>query len=355
MVGQLQEQHKYIKMSDPKVRKLEEKVYRIIHGDTATNLQLLMSGQASSLLGGSSGTNQKKGKEYLHFMYPNEFEYYACAMELISSDGKSKFFSFPVMPDSISEVKTTHANIKKTHGGLFVNNNSTFKPFDISISGDFGRKFRRMVRSNALTQNTTNAGDGNSATAGTGTLPDVTVKTHSFFDSDYKTGYGAIKLLENMIEESKTQDSNYMPYKLFFHNLSLNSSYLVEPLTMTISQSKDKNMIWGYSMQLKALAPTDAIVGETDSKGRLEKMLNLSKKNKQIEDQSEGILDILSDKGQALTRIQTIIKNQINARTQSILNNNQKSTFSTITQLVANPNDVSNFVVSFGKGILTKI
>lgn len=178
----------------------------------------------------------KIGREGINASFPDEIEYYACAFELLDGKGSTlQFFSFPIMPQTMSENKSSITNIKKTNTGVVVTTHSTFVPFDIPLAGHFGRTFRKI--SNVKTD----------------------FNKEYFFSSDYKTGYGCIKILEGIFKQSTVADSFGNPVKLLFYNLSLNSHHMVEILSFNLTQNKDMNMIWQYNINMKAVAPAKSI------------------------------------------------------------------------------------------------
>lgn len=203
----------------------------------------------------STGIQQEAtGRAYVNSLFPNEIEFYACALELIDSNGTTiQFFSFPVMPSAINESFQNIASIKKTNSGVVVNKNDSFIPFNISISGDFGRRFRSLYGGNqgisSINGNSNFEFDGGFYNSNND-FPDNT----NLFDTDNKTGYGSSKILEYILRKSLSSDSNGKPYNLYFYNLAFNSTYNVEVQNFTFSQTKDRNMIWSYSLSLRALS-----------------------------------------------------------------------------------------------------
>src|ERR1035437_26712 len=196
------------------------------------------------------------GRAALHSLYPNEFEYYACALELIDSNGSTEeFFVFPVMPDSIDEANMSNTNIKKKAYGVVSLHNTSFIPFPIKISGSFGRKFRIMLGGTEFS---------NSGFSFEKFKSDPLGEAAAVFNTNVKTGYGAFKVLERIVKSSLMNDKYGLPRKLFFYNLALNSNYLVEFLTLAKSQSIQKNMIWNYNLDMKAIAPAAQVISGLD-------------------------------------------------------------------------------------------
>lgn len=189
------------------------------------------------------------GKAALHTLAPDNFEYYMCSLELLDSYGYSKgFIYFAVMPDNILENRTQIATITKTNKGVSTLFNDTFVPRDISIQGTFGRKFRLLL--------------GMKESENVSSIPyfsgnlGINVLEN---DTLIKTGYGLTKMLKNMIESSTKLDDMGNPCVLIFNNYALNTHYVVEVMQDSYSQSVENNMIWYYSLEMKAVAPADAV------------------------------------------------------------------------------------------------
>ena len=79
-----------------------------------------------------------------------------------------------------------------------------------------------------------------------------------------KTGYGLTKMLQRMLKGAYDLDQYGAPHILYFSNYSLNTHYIVEPLQRSFSQSSENNMMWYYSIELKAVAEADAGVNSMD-------------------------------------------------------------------------------------------
>lgn len=189
------------------------------------------------------------GKAGLHVLAPDNFEYYMCSLELLDSKLNTKgFLSFVIMPNNIMENKAQIASITKTNKGISTLFNSTFVPRDISIQGTFGRKFRLLL----------------------GMKEPENVSAIPFFggnmgfkvmDGDVlvKTGYGLTKMLKGMVDASSELDDDGKPCLLLFNNYALNTHYVVEVMQSSYSQSVENNMLWYYSLEMKAIAPADAV------------------------------------------------------------------------------------------------
>ena len=92
-----------------------------------------------------------------------------------------------------------------------------------------------------------------------------------------KTGYGAIRILKSIISKSNGVDKNGQPFRLYFYNMALGESYLVvvPPSGFTCSQTKDKNMIWEYSLTLTSIAPLNSLKTQS-AKTSLTKVMGLN-------------------------------------------------------------------------------
>lgn len=189
------------------------------------------------------------GKAALHALAPDNFEYYMCSLELLDSQGNTKgFMTFAVMPNNIMETKAQIASITKTNKGIVSLFNSTFVPRDISIQGTFGRKFRLLL--------------GMKEVENVSVIPFFGGNLgFDFLGGDVliKTGYGLTKMLKSMVDSSFKLDDEGNPCILIFNNYALNTHYIVEVLQSSFSQSVENNMLWYYSLEMKAVAPADAV------------------------------------------------------------------------------------------------
>lgn len=188
------------------------------------------------------------GRAALHSLAPDDFEYYLCSLELLDSTGNTKgFMFFTVMPNNITESKIQIASITKTNKGISTLFNSTFVPRDISIQGTFGRKIRLLV----------------------GIKEPQNVSKIPFFsgnlglnvegNSVIKTGYGLVKMMKSIIDESFKVDKNGNACILIFNNYAFNTHYVVEVMQSSFSQNVENNMLWYYNLEMKAVAPASAV------------------------------------------------------------------------------------------------
>lgn len=189
------------------------------------------------------------GRAGLHSLAPDNFEYYMCSLELLDSLGETKgFMNFAVMPNNIMENKTQIATITKTNRGVVSLFNSTFVPRDISVQGTFGRKMRLLL--------------GMKEAENVSVIPFFggNLGFNSFNnDTLIKTGYGMTKMLKSMIDKSFELDDLGNPCILIWNNYALNTHYVVEVLQSSFSQSTENNVLWYYSLEMRAVAPADAV------------------------------------------------------------------------------------------------
>lgn len=205
------------------------------------------------------------GKSGLNALYPNDFEYYLCAFELVSETKTVDYFVFPIQPSSIVKNEPVRTNIKSSMSGITVLKNKSFIPKDIVLKGNFGKKFKIMsMQGAAFTSNFSSVSSSN-----------LGIKTPSF-SVGIKTGYGVVKLLQSILSKSNKLNENGKPYQLYFYNMAFGESYLVTlpPSGYSFSQSEDKNMIWDYVINLKVLSPLSEIATIKNSAARGAKILS---------------------------------------------------------------------------------
>lgn len=194
------------------------------------------------------------GKAALNARYPNEFELYVCALELVDQAGKTmKYFIFPVNPSSMDEAQPKLTNIKKTAAGVTVLSSPTFVPIDITLTGTFGRKFKVLLGNDFvdIVQSFTTSPSAVSVDSDDNGQTDV-------FDARVKTGYGCLKILQEIVDGADVIDENG-PRRLIFYNPAFGSSYVVKPMSFKIAMSQESNMVHNYFLSLKAIAPLDAL------------------------------------------------------------------------------------------------
>jgi hypothetical protein len=198
------------------------------------------------------------GQAALNSLFPNDFEFYLVALELLTSDNKTvDYFAFPVSPNSISQIEPQLTNIKKTAGGIVSLITPTFVPKTISIKGNFGRKFRILLKNNVSIDFSAFKFSGVTTKEKISNI--FSSLKQAVFDPSIKSGYGATKYLQAIADKSTAVDDNGNSFKLFFYNPILGNNYLVEVIDFEMSMSMESNRIPNYTLQLKAIAPLEAI------------------------------------------------------------------------------------------------
>lgn len=193
------------------------------------------------------------GRATLSNIYPNDFEYYMCSFELVDSNGKTvDFLVFPVNPNSIKEREMFDSDIQRTALGIVTNDNSTFIPVEINISGNFGRKLKMLIGRAGI-----DAVGINFSTEGN----DIKV-----FSNQIKTGYGTSKVLDNILKKSRKTDNKGNQYRLYFYNQGFGTAYLVKVLDKEFNQDLSTNMIWNYNISLLGIAPINSFTKSNNSK-----------------------------------------------------------------------------------------
>lgn len=201
------------------------------------------AGIGSNLAGDSIkevvGQLDSAAKLTLSTLYPKEFEVYMLSLELVDyNDNSLYYFTFPINPESISKSQPQIKQIDATHGAVVVNKSGRWVPQDLVLRGNFGRQFKFV----------TNVQGEVSFAAVANKVPNRTE-----FSMFYKSGYGCLKILQEICEQSNMMDGGYAR-KLYLHNLALGESYLVEVVNFQASQTIATNMLWGYDLRLKIVS-----------------------------------------------------------------------------------------------------
>lgn len=228
---------------------------------------------------------QSLGKAALAAMYPNDFEFYMCALELATSNGDTiDYFTFPVTPSSINKVENKRTSIYNTAGGIVALTSPVFVPQTINIKGSFGRIFKILIQSASI-----GTGVAFSLSNGIRTLRQLKKKVASLktpsFDAGVKTGYGAFKILQSIVAKSNGTDEEGKPFRLYFYNPALGESYLVmiPPEGFSCSQNEQRNMVWDYSLNMVILAPLED-VKNTPKSTSLKKSMSVNAIQKTVND-----------------------------------------------------------------------
>lgn len=196
------------------------------------------------------------GKAATNALFPNDFEIYMFGLELVDSLGATvEYFVFPVNPKDIRETNTALVNVKKTAGGVTTISTQTFVPTDITLTGNFGRQFKFLMQKDVVSFSALSFTD----------QPSKLSFNPREFSPTVKTGYGCIKILERIYNKAHSLNSNdKKPYSLYFYNLALGNSYLVKPISLTMTQNQSENMIWDYTLQLKSLSKIEDVATNVD-------------------------------------------------------------------------------------------
>lgn len=223
------------------------------------------------------------GTAALNALFPKDFEAYMISFELVDSqDSTLEFFSFPIMPESISIVEPEITSIRKTNRGITSLKTDSFIPRDINLTGNFGRTFRVLLRNKVI--------DFNSFNFRTGQFE---ISLNDYDGPTVKTGFGSMKVLQRLLNGSKVLDGKGNPCRLYFYNFAFSENYVVEVINKTFSQSKESNVIWNYNVALKAVAPINNIVR---SRRSLVNILSSNALQKSINTLAANIGSILPDK-----------------------------------------------------------
>lgn len=205
------------------------------------------------------------GRVGLNSLFPDDFEIYIIAFELVDSiDNTIEFFSFPIMPSNISITEPEITNIKKMNKGVTSLKTDSFIPKDINLTGNFGRNLKIIIRDQVV--------DFKSFGGALGLLKG------SFQGPTIKTGFGTIKVFQNLLEGSKVLDQRGNPTRLYFYNFAFSENYVVEVVDKIFTQSRDaSNMLWNYNVNLKAVAPINNIARSRKSLRSIVKANTLQK------------------------------------------------------------------------------
>lgn len=218
----------------------------------------------STLNGAISATRgalMETGRAALHATAPDDYEYYLCSFELFNSSmEKVGFISFVVMPNQIVESYSPIQVITKTHGSVITIFNPSFNPFDISLSGTFGKKFR-------IVKGLKDPGEVDKKTAGNLALDLLVGKMSNISGTALgaKSGYGLTKVLQHILAASHGVDELGKPYILVFNNYAFNSHFVVNVVNYQFQQSYEQNMLWNYNINLKAVGYKPIAISSTMS------------------------------------------------------------------------------------------
>ncbi len=219
---------------------------------------------------------QALGKAGAHALFPKDFEYYLVTLELVDSQDKQiDYLAFPVTPDKMNYTSQSAVNVQKTLGGVSSIDTGNFVPRMMDFSGSFGRKFKILLAPSSISSS---RGPGRFPKQGPPSTADnsrlqsqtyyggrmkkgkLTIEPNIFLPK-IKTGYGTLKILERILENSKGLDEYEKPYKLYLYNPALGHSWLVTVKNFDFTQDVDSsNMIWKYNVSFHILAPLQNLI-----------------------------------------------------------------------------------------------
>ena len=225
-----------------------------------------------------------RAKEELFATYPRDFELYICALELVTADGDTiDYFSFPIMPSSISKSESEATTIQHSLSGTTVFNKDGFTPNDLSIQGNFGRTFKvvfddsSMIKGKAFNYSIHNHAYSAVDLHGIGTVEG------RLLPFGVKTGFSCIKILQSIIDKAKGYDDTGRNFRLLFYNPALGESYLVVPTKTPLELSQNENqsnMLWNYTLNLSIICDLkDVTFGKSNEKS-LEKVTSTNQLQK---------------------------------------------------------------------------
>lgn len=206
------------------------------------------------------------GSQMMSCLFPNDFEWYMVALELVDSQENTiDYLTFPITPSAITKTEPVKTNIRRSMGGTTVLTSPTFTPQEINIKGNFGRNIKFLISAGVSPLGANLSTDSSkfnlySIQGGKNTVP---MMKFPGFALGIKTGYGVIKILQAILSKSVGLDNFGQPMQLNFYNMALGESYrvVVPPSGYQFSQDLSNNMIWNYNITLMAVAPLEAISG----------------------------------------------------------------------------------------------
>lgn len=218
------------------------------------------------------------GESGLQAAHPNDFEYYLIGFELRQDSRLTDRFIFPILPENIEMPKRKATMVKETFGGVVTLTTSKFVPFNITMSGSFGRRFKLLL--NFVKEKGSDSFTNK-----------VREKFVNDFNSSAKTGYGLMKELERIFNKSVSLSADNRPYELIFYNLAFNEIYYVEFNEFTPQQNQTENRIWRYTVSLTATAPANEMHNRTQREDLLRTNIFEDNLNNLVQFGSDNILN----------------------------------------------------------------
>jgi hypothetical protein len=183
------------------------------------------------------------------------------ALELVDGAGDTiDYFAFPILPSAITKSENKRINIKKAFKSTLILTSTAYTPQDINIRGNFGRAFKILAGPKEILSGIAFVSSVKNGIFGLFSGKGLTMPSLQF-NQFVKTGYGATKLLQSIIQKSDGSDQNG-PYRLYLYNFALGESYLVVAPTkaLTLEQNDaNMNMIWNYNLNLTIIAPLELV------------------------------------------------------------------------------------------------
>lgn len=222
------------------------------------------------------------GMGLLSAQYPDDFEHYVFSLDLVDSSSRLVYsFVFPVNPQNVVINHPTLWTVKRSNQGVAAIGTPAFVPFEISLSGTFGRQLKLMESPGAVLN-------------AQGFVRQRVIRD---FDTSVKTGYGCVKVLEKLLAYSRQLDDTGNFYRLLFTNMSFNQQFLVVPTgNYTFSVSAESNMVYAYSLTLKAIAPANGLLTEEQTRKRIGNIMNantITEASNILADAARGIVSDL--------------------------------------------------------------
>ena len=198
----------------------------------------------------------RMGRGAANIVFPNDIEAYFLIFQLVDYELKPlRTLTFPIMPTDIIEHQPELTKATPTYGGVHVIKTDSFIPRKVVIVGMFGRRIYLV-----------NTIHGTVKERITGLLSNVknivTQEEIPEFSRTFKTGYGALKSIEQLKELSKSRDDMGRQHYLYLYNPVFGSNYVVEFNVFERTQnSETSNLLYPYKIELTAVADVSSIIG----------------------------------------------------------------------------------------------
>lgn len=218
---------------------------------------------------------------------PYDIEYYMVALELTDGGGNTiDYFSFPIMPSSITKTEPKRTNIKQAGSGITVISNTAFVPQIITLQGNFGKYFRFLLSTREPAPVAASFSVSNGVYNLYESSADSLIGSSGGLTFGLKNGFGSLNILRAIISKSNGVDNQGRPFRLYFYNMALSESFLVvvPPEGLRISQNLQNNGIWEYSLTLQAIAPLSLVSGAGENLSSCKRLLSPANIQKGVSD-----------------------------------------------------------------------